>query len=126
MDVERYRVPVTMSRLCACCNLHVVNREKLGKDNTPDKLRNELRLTGWMRIKTCVKEWRSTYVMRKVGIHYYHKVTSAEVESMDICSPTHNLTTHSFSILTPSTYPSPSFPARGLRSLTDNESDLNA
>lgn len=63
--------------------------------------------------------------MRKVGIHYNHKVASTEVEPMDICSPAHELKTHSFFILTPSTYPSPSFPARGLRSLTDNEPNLD-
>jgi hypothetical protein len=64
-------------------------------------------------------------MMRKVSIHYDYKVTGAEVEPMDICSPAHKFTT-GFAFYASSEYsPESKLPCPWFKKLEDNESSID-
>ena len=92
-----------------------INLEELySKGGSPDELGNEFglkqvvsRLLSWYRIKT-------TYVMRKIGIHDDDKVARNKVQTMNICSPGKEFRWE-VKITQNNYYPRPSFPARGFK-----------
>lgn len=64
-------------------------------------------------------------MMREVSIHYDHKVTSAKVEPMNICSPAHKFKTR-FTVDASSQYlPKSKLPCPWFKKLKNNESSIN-
>ena len=122
LEVDLYRVPVTMSRLCACCSLRGLSSAfVMTQRNILNKLRYELRLDFPQKLERCAhSDTKNTYVMREVCVHDYHKISGTKLQAMDVGGPAtvswNNQKIRGFECA----YPRPSLPARGFNICASN------